>query len=61
MPQVPKEFPVRPLRNGSAKHKAAEAAGTLYTCGACGRAWDDGIVTSWTPTPSARCPFEYFH
>ena len=31
------------------------------TCGACGLTWDDAIVTSWTPAPSARCPFEYFH
>ena len=23
--------------------------------------WDDAIVTSMTPTPAARCPFEPFH
>ncbi len=23
--------------------------------------WDDSIVTSWTPAPSARCPFEHYH
>lgn len=33
----------------------------IATCGACGLSWDDAIVTSWTPAPSARCPFEYFH
>jgi hypothetical protein len=33
----------------------------LATCGACGRTWDDAVVTSWTPVPSARCPFEYEH
>ena len=31
------------------------------TCGTCGLSWDDSIVTSYTPAPSARCPFEYFH
>src|SRR5690348_2299603 len=34
---------------------------TIATCGACGRSWDDGVVTSMTPVPSGRCPFEYFH
>ena len=33
----------------------------LATCNTCGRTWDDSIVTSMTPAPSARCPFEYFH
>lgn len=31
------------------------------TCGACGRSWDDSVVTSVTPVPSGRCPFEYDH
>ena len=31
------------------------------TCGSCGRTWEDGISTSVTPTPSARCPFEHWH
>ena len=31
------------------------------TCNACGLSWDDGIITSMTPAPSARCPFEAFH
>jgi len=30
-------------------------------CLTCFRAWDDEHVTSVTPTPSARCPFEYNH
>lgn len=35
---------------------------TLWmTCQVCGRTWDDGHSTSWTPTPSGRCPFEYDH
>lgn len=33
----------------------------MTTCGACGRTWDDGRISSLTPTPSARCPFEYAH
>lgn len=51
---IPKDWPVRPLKNGqNAKDKC--------TCGHCGLSWDDGKVTSMTPTPSARCPFESFH
>lgn len=55
--RVPKDFPVRPIRRGS---KAASGAG-VAECGTCHRLWDDTIATTWTPTPSARCPFEYFH
>ncbi len=33
----------------------------IYTDGNCGLSWDDSIITGMTPTPSARCPFEYFH
>lgn len=70
--RVPADHPVRPLRRGSRAYLAAEsyrrddATGdlirpTLATCGTCGRSWDDGKVTSLTPTPAGRCPFEYFH
>ena len=31
----------------------------ICTCGNCGRSWDDSLVTSITPTPAGRCPFEY--
>ncbi len=51
---IPADFPVRPLGpNDPAKDRV--------TCGTCGRSWDDAIGTEWTPAPSARCPFEYFH
>jgi len=30
-------------------------------CGTCERWWDDSLITSMTPAPSARCPFEYDH
>lgn len=30
-------------------------------CGTCELWWDDAMVTSMTPAPSARCPFEQFH
>lgn len=51
---VPDDFPVKVLTDGQpAKDRA--------TCGICGRSWDDGIATAWTPAPSGRCPFEYFH
>jgi hypothetical protein len=33
----------------------------MATCGACGRRWNDALITSMTPAPSARCPFEYDH
>jgi hypothetical protein len=56
--RVPRDFPVRPIRRGS---KAEISAKDLVTCGECSRMWDDAIVTDWTPAPSARCPFEYFH
>lgn len=57
--RVPKDFPVHPIRRNAHRQRAAATA--LATCGACGRSWDDAIVTSWTPAPSARCPFEYYH
>lgn len=52
--QIPADFPVKELKPGD---KAEDRA----TCGTCGRSWDDAVITSYTPAPSARCPFEYFH
>jgi hypothetical protein len=37
------------------------APGTFARCNTCGRAWDDEKPTAWTPAPSGRCPFEYWH
>jgi hypothetical protein len=51
---IPADWPVQPLKPGE---KAEDKA----TCGHCGLSWDDGISTSMTPAPSARCPFEQFH
>ena len=31
------------------------------TCGTCGRTWNDAAVSSKTPAPSGRCPFEAEH
>lgn len=28
------------------------------TCGECGRTWDDALITSLTPAPAGRCPFD---
>ena len=54
LPKIPRDFPVQPLRPGQrAKDRA--------TCGACGRSWDDGIATAYTPAPGGRCPFEAYH
>lgn len=54
MSAVPSSFAVRPLRKG-------QKAKDRMTCGTCGLSWDDAKSTSWTPVPSGRCPFEYFH
>lgn len=52
--RIPRDFPVRPLRRSTRRDGKT-------TCGTCGLSWDDDKVTSMTPTPSARCPFEAFH
>lgn len=54
---VPADFPVRPL----VTPEEIAAAKDVVTCGTCNLSWDDAVPTSWTPAPSARCPFEYFH
>lgn len=69
--RVPADHPVRPLRRGTRAYVKASTSHrddcgdlvrpTLATCGTCGRSWDDGKVTSMTPAPAARCPFEPFH
>jgi len=51
------DFEVKQLTTKKQKENAKD----LATCGTCKRSWDDGISTSITPTPSGRCPFEYFH
>jgi hypothetical protein len=52
--RVPRDFEVQPLKPGENPPGKA-------TCGSCGLSWDDAKPTRWTPAPSARCPFEYFH
>lgn len=52
--RIPLDFPVRPIR-------ATTVVKDRKMCGHCGLSWDDGKITAWTPVPSARCPFEYFH
>lgn len=54
-PLVPASWPVQPLTPGDAGYD------TAAVCNGCGRSWDDTAVTSMTPTPSGRCPFEPFH
>jgi len=51
---IPPDFEVRPL--GPDENPPGRT-----TCGHCGLSWDDDISTSYTPAPSGRCPFEYFH
>jgi hypothetical protein len=52
--KVPEDFEVQPLAPGDNPPGKA-------TCGTCGLSWNDSKPTTWTPTPSGRCPFEYFH
>ena len=33
----------------------------LATCGYCGRTWNDAAISSVTPVPAGRCPFECDH
>jgi hypothetical protein len=51
---IPTDFEVRPL-------SPEDNTKSRRTCGTCGLSWDDAVPTEWTPTPAARCPFEYFH
>ena len=51
---IPDDFPVKPVSDKSLAEKPT-------TCGCCGLTWDDSIITSYTPSPSGRCPFEYYH
>lgn len=52
---IPADYPVRPLIRADGDRPS------IVTDGACGLSWDDDIVTSMTPTPAGRCPFEQFH
>lgn len=33
----------------------------IATCGTCGRSWNDAAISTVTPVPAGRCPFEYDH
>jgi hypothetical protein len=51
---IPDDYEVRPV-------DAAAPGSRITTDGYCGLSWDDAVVTSMTPAPSGRCPFEPFH
>lgn len=55
MTLIPNDFPVQPIQPDHPD------ASTAAQCGVCGRYWNDDLVTSMTPAPAARCPFEAFH
>lgn len=57
LPAVPADHPVQPLITKEERDMAVD----LAQCGECLRYWDDGLCTSMTPAPSARCPFEAYH
>jgi hypothetical protein len=56
---IPKDWPVQPLAPRQWVNRTDRPGAT--TCGTCELTWDDAVVTSMTPAPSARCPFEPFH
>lgn len=33
----------------------------MFTCGTCGQRWNDALISSRTPVPAGRCPYEYEH
>jgi len=33
----------------------------MATCGECGKTWNDALISSRTPAPSGRCPYESIH
>lgn len=49
------------VRAGSVVADDGRTIADVAQCGACGRSWDDAVTTASTPTPGARCPFEYDH
>lgn len=55
--EVPADFEVKSLIT----HAERAAAKEPFQCGKCRRWWDNAVVTSYTPAPSARCPFEAWH
>ena len=54
---IPEDFSVQPLT----EQAEIEAATDPMMDAQCGLWWDDAIPTTYTPTPTARCPFEAFH
>ncbi len=52
--RIPDNWPVVPLDDD-------DDCDGKTTCGRCGLSWDDDLITSMTPAPSGRCPFEAFH
>jgi len=52
---IPEDWPVQPIDEDD------ETAADPMSCGTCGLTWDDAVITSMTPVPSARCPVESFH
>ncbi len=51
---IPVGFPVKVIGPD-------DTAMDRVTCGVCGLSWDDDVITSYTPAPSGRCPFEWWH
>lgn len=46
---------------GDTYDEAGEPVVAMATCGVCGRSWNDAKLSSLTPVPAGRCPFEYAH
>ena len=54
---IPADFPVTVLT----AETPILPGDVIATCGTCDRSWNDAIVTSYTPAPAGRCPFEHWH
>ena len=60
-PQTPEEMAAL-IAGGTPQHdENGKVIENISTCGTCGRRWNDAMITGWTPAPSGRCPFEYWH
>ena len=60
-PQTPEEMAAL-IAAGTPQHdENGKVIENISTCGTCGRRWNDAMITGWTPAPSGRCPFEYWH
>ena len=54
-------MPLRVIEGDEQFDEMGEVVERFATCGNCGATWNDAIISSRTPAPSSRCPFENDH